>query len=47
MGLSIRSWSMLALRTMMKEFEIVEIRVEEGVDRGSGTKYSLLPNLNL
>jgi hypothetical protein len=29
---------------MTKEFEIVEIGVEEGVDLGSGTKESLFPN---
>ena len=30
---------------MTKEFEIVEIGVEEGVDLGSEIKYSMLPNM--
>jgi hypothetical protein len=30
-----------------KEDEIIEIEVEEGVDLGSGIKYSLLSNLVL
>ena len=30
-----------------KEYEIAEIGVEEGVDMGSGIKYSLLPNVVL
>ena len=37
--------SMLAIRT--KEFEINEIRVEEGVDLGSWVKDFMLPNLVL
>ena len=35
------------MRMMTKEFEIVKIRVEEGVDLGFEIKYSLLPNLML
>jgi hypothetical protein len=30
---------------MNKEFGTVEIRVEEGIDMGSGIKISLLPNI--
>jgi hypothetical protein len=33
------------LRTKIKEFEIVEIGVEGGVDRGYGTNGSLLPSV--
>jgi hypothetical protein len=32
---------------MNKEFETVEIRVEEGIDMGSKIKTSLLPNIVL
>ena len=32
-------------RIKIKEFEIVEIRIEEGVDIGYEIKYSLFPNM--
>jgi hypothetical protein len=35
------------LRIRTKEFEIVEIKVEEGVDLSYGFKDSLLPNMVL
>jgi hypothetical protein len=35
------------LRPWTKEFEIVEIGIEEGVDLGSKVKDSLLPNVVL
>jgi hypothetical protein len=35
------------LRIKTKEFEIVEIGVEEGVDLGFGVKDTLLPNVVL
>ena len=35
------------LRSKTKEFEIIEIAVEESVDLGSGHKDSLLPNVVL
>ena len=43
----IGSFSGLAILNRTKEFESVEIGVEEGVDLGSRVKDSLLPNLVL
>lgn len=39
----IRRLSMFRIK--IKEFEIVEIRIEEGVDIGYEIKYSLFPNM--
>ena len=40
-------WACQHLWIRTKEFEIIEIIVEEGVDLGSGIKDSLLPNVVL
>jgi hypothetical protein len=45
LNLSIISLSRLASQIITKEFEIIEIGVEEGVDLGSAITDSLLPNV--
>ena len=47
MDFTIRGFIMLAIANQAKEFEIIKIRVEEGVDLGFGIKDSLLPNVLL
>ena len=44
---ALESWASQRLRIKTKDFEIIEIGVDEGVNLGSGIEDSLLPSLVL